>query len=160
MEVSFVPDDFDARNTAVFREYWYKIINAYSISALDIRYALHYRDKIDYDLLKSYCPVLLGEQDFTAFSASTDQSISKKRFVYSASFIKSGDEFVFKIIANAYLHNMIRIIVGTFLKLQKEKFSFEELKKIISSKKRIFAGPTISPKGLVFKKVYYPSDIL
>jgi len=159
IEAEFVPDTFNARTSACFREYWYKIVNAPVMPPLSVRFALHYKYPLDLELMKKYCPELLGEQDFTVFSAVTDTNISKKRFVYSASLEKDEDIVTFKITANAYLHNMIRIIVGTFLKFQKEKRPPEEIKKILLSRDRTLAGPTISPKGLVFKKVYYPDDL-
>jgi tRNA pseudouridine38-40 synthase len=155
LKSEIVDENFDARNSAFYREYWYHIMNSYSISALDNRYAIQYKYPMNIELLKSYCPVMLGEQNFTSFSAITDQSISKKRFVHKAEIEKNNDLVIFKIIANAFLHKMIRTVIGTFLILQKENRPASDLKRIIEAKDRNMAGPTFSPKGLVLKKVYY-----
>jgi tRNA pseudouridine38-40 synthase len=169
LKCEFVPETFSARNSAYYREYWYTIINAPVISALKNRYALHYRYPVDIGLMNEYCAEILGEKNFTAFSASTDSSISKNRFVRSALVENAGGEIVFKIVANAFLHKMIRIIVGTFLRLQKENAPASEVKKIMLSADRTISGPTAPPNGLVFKRVYYeemmntstmPSNIL
>ena len=155
LNCELVDENFDARNSAFYREYWYHIINSNSISALSNRYAIHYKYPMNIELLKSYCPVMLGEQNFTSFSAITDQSLSKKRFVHKAEIEKKSDLVIIKIIANAFLHKMIRTVVGTFLNLQRENAPALELKKIIEAKDRNMAGPTFSSKGLVLKKVYY-----
>lgn len=155
LKCELVDEKFDARDSAFYREYWYHIINAPSISALSNRYAAHYYYPMNIELLKSYCPMLIGEKNFTSFSAITDQSVSKKRFVLKAEIEKNNDLVIFKIIANAFLHKMIRTVIGTFLILQRENKGASELKKIIDAQDRALAGPTFTPKGLVLKKVYY-----
>ncbi|HQB61232.1 MAG TPA: hypothetical protein PK899_06225 [Spirochaetota bacterium] len=62
---------------------------------------------------------------------------------------------VCKIIGNAFLQNMVRIMVGTILDLYKENRSPETIKEILESKERKVAGVTYPPKGLILKKVYY-----
>ena len=151
----FVDEKFDARNSAFYREYWYQITNATSISALENRYFLLYKYSINLNLLKEYCSVLLGENDFTSFAASTDSSLSKNRYVHKAVVEKIKNHVIIKIIANAFLHKMIRTIVGTFLKLQAENAPPSKLKIILDAKDRNLAGPTFPAKGLVLKKVYY-----
>ena len=122
LDAEFVDVDFSARRSAIFREYWYRIINAKSISALWFRYASHYfYETLDIGLLQEYANMLLGENDFTAFSSINDVSNSKKRYIRSVKFEKDGDLITFKIIGNAFLQHMIRIIIGTILELHKDK---------------------------------------
>ncbi len=155
IKCEFVDKDFNARRSAFFREYWYKIINSITISALDNRYCAHYIHQLNIDLLQEYCNVLIGKHDFTSFSALSDTNKTKIRYMHSIKVEKKDDLITVKIIGNAFLHKMIRTIVGTILKLHRFEMPVSEMKKILINKNRRSAGPTFTPRGLIFKKIYY-----
>ncbi|HOV15126.1 MAG TPA: tRNA pseudouridine(38-40) synthase TruA [Spirochaetota bacterium] len=161
LDAEFVSEKFNARRSALFREYQYRIINAKTISALDFRYCSHYfYEKLDIELLQKYADYLLGENDFTSFCCAGDSSLSKCRFIHSVKFERFGDLVTFKIIGNAFLQHMIRIIIGTLLMLHKEKKEPVEMQKILQAKNRDLAGTTYFSKGLCFKRVYYSKEEL
>lgn len=155
LKCEFVDADFHARKNAFYREYWYHIINDVTISALINRYSVLYINPLRISTLQEYCDVLLGEHDFTSFAALKDRSISKIRFMHSIKVEKEGNLIIFKFIANSFLHKMIRNIIGTLLKLHRFEKPASLLVEILDKKDRRAAGPTFSPRGLVFKKVYY-----
>jgi tRNA pseudouridine38-40 synthase len=161
MKCEFPGEDFHARRSAIYREYWYRIINSDIISALDQRFAVRYfHHALDTDLLNSYGKMLAGENDFSAFCSSHDTNLTKTRYVHGINVVRHEDLVTIRIIANAFLHNMVRVMVGTMLFLHKSNRPPEKMREILLSKKRELAGPTFSPKGLVFKKVYYDETVL
>lgn len=155
LKCEFVSKDFHARKSAFYREYWYYIINDITISALKNRYSVLYINPLKIDLLQEYCNVLIGEHDFTSFTALKDRSKSKIRFIHSIKVEKENNLIIIKFIANSFLHKMIRNIIGTLIKLHRFEKPSSELVKILGKKDRRIAGPTFSPRGLIFKKVYY-----
>ena len=155
LKVDFVEKDFNARKSALYREYWYQIINSITISALQNRYFTHYKNPLNIELLQEYCNILIGKHDFTSFSALSDTSKSKIRYIHSIKIDKQDNLVVIKFIGNAFLHKMIRTIIGTLLKLHRFEMPVKEMKNILNKKDRKKAGPTFSPRGLIFKKVYY-----
>lgn len=156
MECEIVDNNFNARNDAILREYWYYIINSPVISALQKRYVTHfYKFNLDLELLNMYAQQFIGENDFSAFCSASDMSRSKKRYIHSFIVEKYDDVFIFKIQGNAFLQHMVRIIIGTMIELNKNGDSPEKIKKIMDAKDRKKAGLTFPPNGLIFKKVYY-----
>ena len=75
--------------------------------------------------------------------------------MHSIKIEKQDSLIIIKFIGNAFLHKMIRTIIGTILKLHRFDMSVMEMKKILNNKDRKSAGPTFTPRGLTFKKVYY-----
>ena len=161
LKCEFMPIAFHARRSAIYREYWYNIVNNDSISALQQRYFSHFPFfKLNEQLLEEYGSILIGEHDFSAFCCANDASESKNRYIHSIKVERQDNIITIKIIANAFLQHMIRIIVGTMLKLHKENEPKEEMQKILLSCDRNIAGSTYYSKGLTFKKVYYDESIL
>jgi tRNA pseudouridine38-40 synthase len=161
IKCEFVDQTFNARRSAIYREYWYNIIDSKTISALNYRYVSHFfYFKLDENLLQSYGNTLLGENDFTSFCAANDLSESKCRYIHSIKVERNNDLVTIKIIANAFLQHMIRIIVGTMLDLHKKNEPSQKMAEILKAKDRNSAGPTYYSKGLTFKKVYYDETIL
>jgi tRNA pseudouridine38-40 synthase len=160
IDCKFVDINFNSRKNCIAREYWYYIVNSNIISAMQTRYMVLYPYKIDIDLMQRYCKELIGKKDFSSFSSSLDESKSKCRNIYMAKFEKVDDIVIFKIIGNAFLHHMIRTIIGTFLMLNKDSKPPSELKRIIESKDRNLAGINFAAKGLVFKKAFYDKEEL
>ena len=155
LKAEFVDDNFHARRSALYREYWYKITNAPVISALNNRYSILYKYPLNIELLQEYCNILVGEHDFTSFCALSDMSKSKVRYIHSINIERNGFIIYIKIIGNAFLQHMIRTILGTILKLHRFEMPCSEMKKILEGKNRRLAGPTFAAKGLTFQTVYY-----
>jgi len=160
LNAEIAANDFNARKSCLAREYWYRIINSPVISALDTRYSAHYIYPLDIKLLESYCKYIIGIHDFTSFCALRDISNSKIRHIYSIKIEKTNDLIIIKILGSGFLYHMIRVIIGTLIKLHRHDMPAEEMKTIISSQDRKKAGPTYTARGLIFKKAIYSEEEL
>jgi tRNA pseudouridine38-40 synthase len=110
---------------------------------------------IDIEKLKFQTKFLLGKHDFSAFRSSRCNSNNPIREIKSIE-IKQHKKMVFiTITANAFLQNMVRIIVGTLIDIAKNEISIS-LKEIMISKDRKFAGKTMTPSGLFYLGPKYP----
>ena len=159
--VEFADDGFNARRSALYREYLYQIVNNSSISALDNRYCVHiYREIPDIGSLNQYAAHFSGERDWTSFCAIGDQNRTKTRMIYKTEFIRLGEHKIgMRIVGNAFLQHQVRIIVGTIIDMAVKGVPHEELERIIEAKDRTQAGVTFSPKGLILKKIYYTDEL-
>lgn len=150
-----VPDDFHARYSCKGKEYIYRIYNGQERSPFEERYSLHYRYPIDIDLLNSCCCFFSGTHDFVGFSSSGRSVTDTVRTIKKLGFEQDKDIITFKIEADGFLYNMVRIIVGTFLSVAQGKTMREELGDIIASGERNRAGITVPPQGLFLNRVFY-----
>ena len=98
---------------------------------------------------------LIGEHDFSAFRGKLCQAKSPIKIVESIDIIKTDDTILIKIKANAFLHHMVRNIVGTFLKIGRDEREVDWMMSVLESKDRKQAGPSAEPQGLYFVKTYY-----
>jgi tRNA pseudouridine38-40 synthase len=148
--------DFHARFSARSRTYRYNIICAKSAFPHELRYALHIKRYPHLDTLNDYARLLKGEMDCSIFAASSqDTKLSPYRYLNNVYFFVQGQTLIFEISANAFLHKMVRSIVGTFLFYEEKGYSAAALKEIIASGDRALAGPTAPPSGLFLWNVQY-----
>ncbi len=151
-----VDEDFNARASCKAREYIYFIHNGIVFSPFFDKYAWFYRKNIiDEKLITEYGNVILGEHDFTSFCATSDENDSKVRLIEKAYCIRQNDNLYFIIKGNAFLHNMVRIIVGTFVEAQNRKCPPSLIKQILNSKDRKNALITAPAHGLYFRRAIF-----
>jgi tRNA pseudouridine38-40 synthase len=95
--------------------------------------------------------------DFTSFKSTKATNPAKECVVYKAEAVKNNDEIIIEIIADRFLYNMIRTIVGTLLIIEKNPSEIkpEFMKEVLEAKNRQKAGPTVSPDGLTLMEVSY-----
>ncbi|MGN1458289.1 MAG: tRNA pseudouridine(38-40) synthase TruA [Acutalibacteraceae bacterium] len=151
-----VDDDFHARYNCKGKEYIYKIWNSEIRNPFLDGYALHYWYKLDVDLLNEAAKHFLGSHDFTSFCTLDNRE--KGDFIRTVSNIslkRDGDMVIFTIEADGFLYNMVRIIVGTLLRVAQDKIKPEQIPSIINALDRSKAGPTAPPQGLYLNKVRY-----
>ena len=98
---------------------------------------------------------LLGEHDFSAFKKVRTSNPAKICNMYEAKAVKDGDFVYIDFIADRFLYNMIRSIVGTLLMIESKSLAPETLKDILDSRDKTKAGSTISPEGLTLIEVIY-----
>jgi tRNA pseudouridine38-40 synthase len=98
---------------------------------------------------------LLGEHDFSAFRGSLCQAKSPIKTIEHISLTQGGNEILLDIKANAFLHHMVRNIIGTLLKVGRGERKVEWVKEVLDSKQRKQAGATAEPQGLYFVKAFY-----
>ena len=153
--VKFVSDDFHARFSAIARSYKYKIHHHPVRSSLKADYYLWEPRPLNVKDMKAAADMLIGEHDFSCFRGSLCQAKSPIKTVEYIQIDSIEDELILNIKANAFLHHMVRNIVGTLLKIGRGEKSVEWMSQVLISKDRKKAGPTAEPQGLYFMKAYY-----
>lgn len=152
-----VDDDFHARFSATARQYNYKIHNTKVRCAIIAAHSLWAPRKLDIIAMDKASKYLIGEHDFSAFRGSLCQAKSSAKTIEFIKLSKCDNDILLDIKANAFLHHMVRNIVGTLLKVGQGEKSIEWVKEVLDSKQRKQAGPTAPPQGLYFIKAFYPN---
>src|SRR5690606_4331775 len=99
---------------------------------------------------------LLGERDFSAFRSAQCQAIHARRNLQDISVTRAGDEVVVEVQANAFLHHMVRNIVGSLLVVGRGERPREWIAELLDGRDRTVAGPTAPSAGLLFLGPRYP----
>jgi tRNA pseudouridine38-40 synthase len=147
---------FHARHKAVRRVYRYCILNRSARSALQRTRAAWIHRPLDAAAMHEAAQVLIGEHDFSAFRSVECQSKTTVRRVECLEVRRSGDYVWLEIRANAYLHHMVRNIVGTLLAVQGEADPAAVMARVLAGGDRRFAGATAPAAGLYLWRVEYP----
>ena len=147
--------DFHARYDCKGKEYVYKIWNSPSRNPFCEGRYLHYKKKIDASFLNEQAQKFVGKHDFSSFCASKSSVEDTVRTVEYFSVSSSEEEVIFKVKADGFLYNMVRIMIGTLLEVSEGKIPADTIGDIIESKSREKAGRTVPPYGLYLNKVFY-----
>ena len=150
-----VDGDFHPRYSCKSKEYIYKIYNGKIRNPFYSNYALHYRYDIDVDYLNKECKAFIGTYDYSGFSSSKCDVEDTVRTVKNCEVWRQGDMVYFRVEADGFLYNMVRIMVGTLIFINEGKIKKGQLKEIIQSKDRSLAGRTALPQGLYLNKINY-----
>ena len=153
-----VVDNFDARRSAVYRRYCYVIYNSKIRPSLFRKQVSFYFTKLDAQLMHSAGQYWLGEHDFSSFRDAHCQSVSPVRLVTRFSVFRVGDLVIFDIIANAFLHHMIRNMVGVLLEIGAQKRTPSWAAEVLAAKDRRAAASTALAAGLYLVGVQYPEE--
>ena len=145
-----VPQDFHARFSAIKRTYRYHVFNGSSQSVLNKNFTSLVKDSLNLNAMQEASKYLLGENDFSSFRGSGCQSNSPNRNIYDIKITKSKKIVSIEVSANAFLLNMVRIIVGTLIDIGMKKNKPEFIRDILASKNRNLAGKTAEAKGLFY----------
>ncbi len=153
-----VADDFHARFGARARRYRYTILNRPVRAALSARFVTWERVPLDVQRMHQAAQALLGENDFSAFRTVQCQANSPMRNVREIAIARSGDEVAIEIEANAFLHHMVRNIVGSLLPIGRGERPIEWMAELLRGRDRSVAGPTAPASGLAFLAPRYPAE--
>lgn len=153
-----VHQDFHARRDAIRREYRYLIWNHPARSALFGARAAHCRHPLDVHAMEAAGQHLLGENDFSAFRAAGCQSSTPWRRLEALTVRRQGNFLEIRIVANAFVHHMVRNIVGTLIMIGRGEQSVDWSQRLLMAGDRTKAGPTAPACGLYMWQVEYPSD--
>jgi tRNA pseudouridine38-40 synthase len=151
-----VAADFHARHSAMRRIYRYYILNSSARSALKRLRSAWIPRALDAGAMHRAAQTLIGELDFSAFRSVECQSKSCMRRVERIDVQRDGDWVWMEIAANAYLHHMVRNIVGTLMDAQREADPEGTMRHILESRDRRLAGATAPASGLYLWRVEYP----
>lgn len=156
----WVPSDFHARYDVREKEYVYRIYNAPVRNPFEERRAAHVPRVIDeagVARMNQAAKTLVGKQDFCAYMAQGSCVATTVRTVTSASVERQGDILVFRVAADGFLYNMVRILAGTLLDVGLGKLTPEDVVRITASRDRSLAGMTMPACGLYLDRVCYDS---
>jgi tRNA pseudouridine38-40 synthase len=151
-----VAPGFHARHKATRRIYRYCILNRSARSALHRTRAAWIHRPLDAAAMHTAAQALIGEHDFSAFRSVECQSKTTVRRVDRIEVRREGDYLWLEIAANAYLHHMVRNIVGTLLEVQREAEPAAAMARVLGLGDRRFAGATAPAAGLYLWRVEYP----
>jgi len=151
-----VADNFSARFSATARQYRYVILNRVGRSAVFNSHVTWRHGALDERLMHIAAQALLGERDFSSFRSSACQADHARRNIHYINVSRKGDFIYIDIEANAFLHHMVRNIVGSLLMVGSGEKHVEWMASLMDVKDRTLAGPTASAKGLYLVKVTYP----
>jgi len=151
-----VTDDFHARFSAAARYYRYEILNRPVKSALHRNHVTTIHQPLDEQRMQTAASALVGTHDFTSFRAQGCQAKSPVKQLHWINIKRYNDKVIIDVIASAFLHHMVRNIVGSLLPIGLAKKEPSWLADVLHAKDRKAAGATARPSGLYFKGVYYP----
>lgn len=150
-----VSDEFHARFSAQGRHYRYVLLNRPQRPALWTRYAGWHHMALDEKAMHEAAQLWLGEHDFSAFRAAECQAKSPVKTLHRADVRREGDWIIFDFHANAFLHHMVRNLIGTLVYVGKGAHPASWAREVLASLSRDVAAPTFSAAGLYFAGVDY-----
>jgi tRNA pseudouridine38-40 synthase len=150
-----VDADFHARYSARSRTYRYELLNRGVRPALFAAHAGWFHLPLDVAKMQEAAAYLVGEHDFSAFRSSECQAKTPIRTLRALDIVALGERIDFVLQANAFLHHMVRNIVGTLVYIGKGKHPPSWMKQVLDSRSRSEAAPTFGPQGLYLEKIQY-----
>ncbi|MEQ1526925.1 MAG: tRNA pseudouridine(38-40) synthase TruA [Gallionella sp.] len=150
-----VPDEFHARFSAQGRSYRYLLLNRAVRPAIHAGKVGWYHAPLDLELMQTAAKHLLGTHDFSAFRASQCQAKSPIKTLRQLDIRREGDRLIFDVSADAFLHHMVRNIVGCLVCVSKGKYPPEWITEVLASGNRKHAAPTFAPDGLYLRYIQY-----
>jgi len=160
LDVQEVPPDFHARKSARAKTYRYRMYRNSICLPFFARYVWHYPYPLNEEEMSTAASLIEGEHDFTSFAAvdpergSGDQGSNVRR-VFSSMWRRDGDELIYEVRGNGFLHHMVRNLIGTFLLVGKGTLKPEDVVGILQAKNRSAAGATAPASGLYLVAVEY-----
>jgi tRNA pseudouridine38-40 synthase len=154
--VSPAADGFDARADATSRTYRYRLLTRRPSSPFERGRALWWPHRIDREGLDACAAALPGRHDFTAFTPTQTDHVHFKREIFSAAWEEGdGDILAFRVTADAFMHKMVRILVGTMLEVASSRRTVESFTGLLAGGPRPQAGDTAPPHALYLESVSY-----
>src|SRR5438309_3636313 len=160
LRVEEAAPDFHARGSSRAKTYRYRIHRTAICPPFSARYVYHYPYPLDEAAMIAVAQWVVGEHDFTSSAAvdperGRDEPASNVRTIFTSVWDRQGEELVYTVRGNGFLHHMVRNLVGTFLLAGKGTVGESDLTRILSACDRSAAGPTAPAHGLYLVNVEY-----
>ncbi len=153
-----VPDNFHCRASATSRRYAYVVLDSPIRPSLERgRVGWTFRP-LDDSAMRLAAVALMGEHDFSSFRASQCQALSPIKTMYAIDIHRNGAYWRFEFEANAFLHHMIRNIMGCLITIGQGKKPASWMAEVLAARNRCVAAPTFSPDGLYFLGPRYGAE--
>lgn len=153
-----VPEEFNARRSAISRQYKYVVYNNPIRPSLLRDYVSWHYSQLNVELMHEAAQYWVGNHDFSSFRASGCQSKSPVREVKMITVTRRGEMVIIDILANAFLYHMVRNMVGVLLQIGSNKCAIDWAQQVLMAKCRTKAGVTAPPQGLYLTEVSYPVE--
>ena len=150
-----VADGFDARRDAKARSYRYRLLARSTPNPFELGKALWWPHQIDRKALDACAAALPGTHDFTAFTPTQTDHVRFERNILAASWAHEDDILSFHITADAFMRNMVRVLVGTQLEVASGRRTVDSFTSLLGGASRTEAGDTAPPHGLYLESVSY-----
>jgi tRNA pseudouridine38-40 synthase len=150
-----VADDFHARYSAKARTYDYLLLNEGVAPAVLHGKVGWYHRRLDLERMRAAASLVEGEHDFSAFRDAQCQAKTPVRLLHAARITLSGNLFQFRFTANAFLHHMVRNLVGSLVQVGAGKQPPQWMGELLATRDRRHAAPTFAPDGLYLSGIDY-----
>ncbi len=160
--VSDVSRSFHATRSAQSKLYRYRILNDHRrpVNTWSQRYCHHFWERLDIDRMRTAASMFVGEHDFTSMATTGCVRQSMVRRVTRCDVNRHLDEVHIDVEGTGFLHNQVRIMVGTLLEIGRGRWEPETVARVLASRDRTLAGPTAPAHGLCLQWVRYPAELL
>jgi tRNA pseudouridine38-40 synthase len=147
--------EFDARRDARSRSYLYRALPRLTPSPFELNRALWWPHRVDREALDVCAAALLGTHDFTAFTPTQTDHVRFQRNILDARWVEDGEVLSFHVSADAFMRNMVRVLVGTMLEVASGRRGVGDFRRLLGGAPRAEAGETAPPHGLYLESVAY-----
>lgn len=156
--VKSVPDEFHARFKATERSYRYSILNRNTRPGYLREYVAWVSGELNVERMHSAAQSMVGTHDFSAFRSADCQAPHANRTMHTVQVSQHGELVHIDVRGNAFLHNMIRIMAGSLIRVGLDEKPSQWIQEILVGQDRTVAGMTAPPQGLCFMQAYYPQE--
>ena len=168
--------EFHARHSAKAKTYRYRMYRGGICPPFLARYVWHYPYPLNEEAMAAAAERVVGEHDFTSFAAvdaeksanhkghpsaplgagsGTQRKDSNVRTIFSSAFVREGEELIYTVRGNGFLHHMVRNLMGTFVLVGKGTLAVSDIARILEARNRSAAGATAAASGLYLVGVEY-----
>ncbi|HUS18224.1 MAG TPA: tRNA pseudouridine(38-40) synthase TruA [Terriglobales bacterium] len=165
LSVEEVGEEFHARHSAKAKTYEYRLYRGEICPPFLADFVTHNPYPLDEGAMAAGAEAVVGEHDFTSFAAvdpekrapadAEEGTCGNVRTIYSSQWMRDGEELVYRVRGNGFLHHMVRNLVGTFLLVGRGTLKPDDIEAILAAKRRSAAGPTAPAEGLYLVSVEY-----
>ncbi|MCW5736164.1 MAG: tRNA pseudouridine(38-40) synthase TruA [Enhydrobacter sp.] len=155
LAAELAPKGFHARFSATYRRYHYRILNRRSPAAMERGHVWHVPVPLEIQAMREAASVLIGTHDFNSFRSVSCQAKSSIKTLEELSVMRCGEEIHLHVGARSFLHNQVRILVGTLQMVGRGQWAISDVEAALGARDRTRAGPTAPPDGLCLMEVRY-----
>jgi tRNA pseudouridine38-40 synthase len=154
-----VSDNFHVQYSSIAKKYTYNIDCNKVPLIREIPFSFHHPYHLNLEIMKKAAETLIGTHDFTAYASRFSCVENRVRTIYSVEIIKGDDDMLrISIYGSGFLHNMVRIIVGTLIDIGRGTYDKDIFERAFITKKRCDLGRTAKAKGLMLEEIIYKEE--